>query len=159
MSRVKFDVEKQELVVRSNESDSESDEDKLRIKMRGENFLLTRNGADALSKFPLIVDDATGQVLVQTPNGEISLGVMPDTIIEKAEASENIDNVSGVELEVGDASTGSSLEFKMFGTKSEKLLGMFTLQIPSIVIYNAQTGEFVRDEKTFVTKLLDLFSF
>ncbi len=165
LSRIKFDIEKQELIVRSddsvfdtNESEDESDENKLRIRLDGNNFLLTRNGANALSKFPLVVDDATGTVFVQTPNGEIRLGVMPDTIIEKAEASDDVDSVSDVALEV-DGADSASLEFKMAGTKSQKLLGVFTLQIPSTVVYDAKTGEFLRNDKTFATKLLDLFSF
>lgn len=170
LSRIKFDSEKQELIVKTNtsvfesaNSGDESGENELRIKLDGDNFLLTRNGVNASSRFPLVVDDATGTVSVQTPNGEIRLGVMPDTIIEKAQALDNVDSVSSVALEAGDVSSNTSdrtaLEFKMTGAKSEKLLGVFALQIPSVVTFDAQTGNFLRNEQTFVTKLLDLFSF
>lgn len=166
LSRVRFDVEKQELVVKSESDDAsedESAENKLRIRLDGNNFLLTRQGVDALSKFPLTVDDASGAIFVQTPVGEVRLGVMPDTIVEKAKASDDIDDVSGVELESNNASVNTSdaapLEFKLAGTKSAKLLGLFNLQIPSTVVYDAQTGSFLRSERAFVTRVLDLFSF
>lgn len=162
LSRVKFDVEKQELLVRTSESSGSADFDQaaLKIKLAGENFTLTRKGVDATSKFPLVVDDVTGRIFVQTPAGEITLNVMPDTILEKAQASEDIDTITDIELTAAnDANASDQLEFTLTGTKSQKLLGIFELQVPSVVVYDAQTGEFIKSEQSFITKVLDLFSF
>lgn len=166
LSRVRFDVEKQELLVKTKESsgsDGSNSSSDLRIRLLGNDFVLTRSGINALSKFPLVVDDATGEIVVQTPVGEVKLGAMPDSIVEKAKASSGVDDVLDLELQTTSESTSSSsssLEFKLTGTKTEKLLGLFNLQIPTTLIYDANTGGFIRSEEpTFVTKILDLFSF
>ena len=168
LTRVIFDVDKQELVVKSDEMDDdtaesggdEGNENRLRIRLVGDNFILTRQGVDALSRFPMVVDDETGQILVLTPAGEVNLGVMPDSIVEKAESTDDIDEVESLELASESTSSESApLEFKLFGTKSERLLGLFNLQIPSTLIYDAETGDFLRSDQPFITKVLDLFSF
>ena len=79
---------------------------------------------------------------------------MPDAIVEKAQSSDDIDEVETLELETED-----NLEYKLTGTKSGDLLGIFAIQIPSTLVYDADTGEFLRmEDQTILTKLLNFLS-
>ncbi len=126
----------------------------MRVRLSENNFIISKNGADVLSRFPLTVDDETGDIYVQTPKGEVLLGIMPDAIVEKAQSSDDIDEVETLELETED-----NLEYKLTGTKSGDLLGIFAIQIPSTLVYDADTGEFLRmEDQTILTKLLNFLS-
>ncbi len=152
LQRVKFNVGKNELIVRAG------DESRVRIRTSQNDFVISREGINATSKFPISVDDATGNVFVKTPAGDVQLKAMPDTIVQKAQASDDLDTVEDVGLNTQTDKT-TNLEYVVTGTKSEKLFGAFTLNIPSSLIYDAQTGGFVRNDQGFVTRILDLFSF
>lgn len=164
-SRVRFNVEKNELEIKSEDEslaedtapeseDEPESESSLKIKAVGNNFVLTRNGTFVNSHFPMVVDTTTGQVSVSTPNGLVELKAMPDTIVQKALA--NVPTVSDVSI---DTNTTTPVIYKVSGQKSEKLLGVFTLSIPSSVVYDATTGDFIKSEQSFITRILDLFSF
>lgn len=152
LQRVRLNVDKNELIVRAG------DESRIRIRTSQNNFVVSREGINAVSKFPISVDDATGEVFVKTPAGDVLLKAMPDTIVQKAQASDDLDSVESVGFGT-QADVSLNLEYVVTGTKSEKLFGMFTLNIPSSLIYDAQTGEFVRNDQGVVTRVLDLFSF
>ena len=152
LQRVKFNVDKNELIVRTG------DESRVRIRTNKDNFVISREGINAISKFPISVDDATGEVFVKTPAGDIQLKAMPDTIVQKAQASDDLDDVKSLSLNT-QSDEALNLEYVVTGTKSEKLLGVFALNIPSSLVYDTQTGGFVRNEQGFVTRILDLVSF
>ncbi|MEK7595397.1 MAG: hypothetical protein AAB443_02305 [Patescibacteria group bacterium] len=159
LSRVRFNVKKNELIVRTGDDDNEaSSESRLRIRLNQNNFVVSRQGVDALSKFPMSVDDATGKIFVKTPSGDVELKAMPDSVVQRAQASDDLDSVGGVSLD-SQINQPKNLEYVVTGTKSEKLLGLFTLNIPSSLVYDASTGTFVRNDQGFVSRILDLFSF
>lgn len=156
-SKVKFDVDNQELKIETEGTQPgglASAESQLKIRTSGNNFRLTRAGADATSQFPMIVDTVTGQVSVSTPNGTILLGAMPDTIVEKARPI--VSTVNNVSL---DSSSTNVLTYTVLGQKSGRFLGVFNLQIPKTVVFDATTGEHVATEETFINRVLELFSF
>lgn len=152
LQRVRLNIDKNELIVRAG------DESRVRIRTSQNNFVISREGINAISKFPISVDDATGEIFVKTPAGDVQLKAMPDTIVQKAQASDGLDVVESVGFAT-QPNEVSNLEYVVTGTKAEKLLGVFALNIPSSLIYDAQTGGFVRNDQGFVTRILDLFSF
>lgn len=152
LQRVVLNEEKHELIVRAG------DESRIRIRTLRDNFVISRDGINALSKFPISIDDATGLIYIQTPAGDIQLNSMPDTIVAKARASDDLDVVNGVSLDTETDET-TNVEYVVTGTKSEKLLGLFTLKIPSRLSFDAKTGNFLTNDQGFVTRIVDLFSF
>ena len=169
-SKVKFDAEKQELEIETEDNEIDDDdanelnetentESKLKIKVVGDSFEISRKGINAQSKFPLVVDETTGAIFVKTPNGEVKLGAMPDTIVEKAKTSSNLDTVDSVELDDSVDETDDTIEFTLTGTKSQNLFGVFEMQIPTTVTYDANTGEFIKSDQTLTNRIIDLFSF
>lgn len=127
---------------------------KLKVRVQNTETLIKREGLTGLNNFPLYIDETDGSVYVDTPKGEVKLGVMPQAIIEKAEENDDIDSVEEIEIESDDTT-----EYSLKVTKVEKLFGVFALEIPSTVYFDAQNGEQVRKEQTFINKVIDFLSF
>lgn len=139
------------------ESETEdSSGNKLKIRVQDTKALIKREGVTGLDNFPLYIDETDGSVYVQTPNGEVRLGMMPQSIVEKAESLEDVDSVIDVELE---SESDDKVEFKLKTKKAKKLFGVFEVDIPNTVYFDAQDGEQLRSEQTFITKVLDFLSF
>ena len=153
---VEVDSGNKEIKVRTNGNDSENS--KLHISVDGTNFKLVRDGVTAESSFPLTIDDESGQVLVQTPIGDIDLKTMPDTIVSKAVSIDGMSEVVSVSIDDEKLET-SNLQYVLTGFKSENFLGMFRVKFPTSLVYDVQTGELVSSEQTFTTKAIDLLSF
>ncbi len=153
-SKVKFDAKNETLIIKTSGAPGNDSSSYLRIKTSGENFILTRSGRQAVSNFPMTVDEATGRVLVRTAAGNIELRILPDTIIQSAQNKGGLDIVQGAEL-----SDDKGLKYVISGTKTEKFFGVFTVEIPAVLTYDAQTGSYVRSDQPFFSKVLDLFSF
>jgi hypothetical protein len=151
-SKVKYDAEDGVLKIKT--ADNESGKNEFTVRARGENFEIERAGVGVLTNFPMTVDEATGQVLVQTPAGEVALKALPDTIVEKAKMDSGLDEVEDVKL-----NADNGVKYVVSGAKSEKLLGVFNLRIPTQLAFDATTGDFVASEQSFVNRVLDLFSF
>lgn len=139
------------------ESETEnSSGNKLKIRVQDTEALIKREGVTGLDNFPLYLDENDGSVYVETPNGQVKLGVMPQSIIEKAEDLDTVDSVEDVELE---SETEDKLEFKLKTKSAEKLFGIFNVEIPATLYFDAQNGEQLRSEQTFMNKVLSFFSF
>ncbi len=145
------------------ETESEdSDGNKLKVRVENSKVLIKSEGTKGLTNFPLFLDEADGNVYVQTPKGEVMLGVMPQTILDKIALSDDVATVSEIEIESeenDDSSEDMKLEYKVNAKKSEKLFGVINLELPSVAYYDTQTGDLLRTDKTIITKILDFFSF
>ncbi len=158
-SRVKYDVESRTLEIRSRgtyKGDEEAEEtyDKVIIRAVGDDFVLTRKGAGVKVNYPLTVDNETGDISVKTPIGEVTLKAMPDTIVQTVRDRNGLDVVESVDL-VSD----NGLQYVVSGKRQEKLLGLFDVEIPLEVKFDAATGTFRSVEQGFWSKALDLLSF
>lgn len=143
------------------ESETEdSTGNKLKIRLENNKVLIKSEGVTGLNNFPLIKDAADGSIYVRTPNGDIKLGVMPQAIIEKAQNSDGIDVIEEVEIEdAEDSEEDDDLEFRLETKKSQKLFGVFKLEIPSTFFYDAQSGEYLRSYQPIISQILDFLSF
>ncbi len=141
---------------------------KLKVRMENNKVLIKSEGVGGLDNFPLFLNEADGNVYVQTPQGDVMLGVMPQAILDKATASDDIDSVEEIEIESepeddsneeSNEEDAAKLEFRLKTNKTQKLFGVVELEIPSTVYYDTQTGELLRSEQSFLNKILDMLSF
>jgi len=165
-SKVKYDLWEQEIEVEledetENEAENElgeengtqaQTENRLRIRVRNNKFELVQGANAVLTSFPITIDPATGQVFVTTPNGDVELKEMPDAVVQKALA--NLDTAESVDLD-----SFKKLEYKIKGSRSKKLLGLFPITIPVTAYYDAQTGQLVEEQVSLLNKLLGIISF
>lgn len=149
---MKYDARNQRLVIESESGESES---RLVIAVDGETFTITQAGYRAAADFPMTVDEATGDITIQTSVGPIALTALPGTIVQSAIGAGEISVISGTEIEELD----NKIVYTLTGTKFERLLGIFTVEIPVKVEYDGQTGQFIDSSAPFFSGILDLFSF
>lgn len=146
--KIRYRVDGKEFVIKDEKGD-------IKVGLEDEDFRIARNGKLVISSFPMQVDGINGDITIVTPNGNVVLTAMPDVIVDKATEDGNIDILGKVELKERD-----QLEYEVQGIDYQKLLGIFTVEIPVKLEYNAQTGEIVgRDSGGFFNILLNIFSF
>lgn len=149
---MKYDAQNQRLIIESEQGDAES---RLVIAVDGDNFTITQAGYRAAADFPMTVDEATGAITIQTSAGPIALKALPGTIVQSALNSGEINVISGTDIEESD----HKIVYTLTGTKFEKLLGIFTVEIPVEVEYDGQSGQFMDSSTSFFSGILDIFSF
>ena len=159
-TKVKYDLFEQEIEVDLEDEDEVEEStgsqaqalNTLKIKVKNNKFELRQGGTKVLTNFPITIDPVTGQLFVTTPNGLVELKEMPDVIVQKATA--NLDTTQSVDLD-----SIKKLEYKLVGTRSEKLFGLFPITIPVTAYYDAQTGNLVEEQVSFLNKILGIISF
>ncbi|OGC76135.1 hypothetical protein A2619_02135 [candidate division WWE3 bacterium RIFOXYD1_FULL_39_9] len=151
-SKIEYDPNDEKLLISTEGQDGESDfAGKLSIKASGNTFRITRSGIGVESLFPMTVDPDTGQIFVNTPAGDVELKAMPDTVVEKAQLS----SVDTVNLEDVDG----EVKYVLSGERSERLFGVFKMQIPMELTFDPSTGELLDTTQSIFIKVLDIFSF
>jgi len=169
-SKVEYDSENKELKVKvknkvksetETETENMEEDSELKIKVGGDGFKLTQGEYNALLNYPISVNEETGEVYVTTGNGsQIILEEMPESIVNRARLADSVKSVDKVELNLVNKDTAdSSLEYTVKGTKSQKLLGVFSVNIPISLKYSAQNGDLLDSSQTTLNKILDLLSF
>jgi len=165
--RLKYNPEDGSLVVTrkvEKEGEVEGKEEEVEIESRGDGFELKSKGSLAHINFPILIDEVTGDIYVDTPSGQVLLKTMPDSILEKVNVNRELFTVDSMEIDVlgaGDENGAvSKLEYKVRGTKIEKLLGLFRVSVAEQINLDAQTGEVISStSSSLASKLLDFFSF
>lgn len=95
--------------------------------------------------------DAEADIKVE---GNVVLKSMPDVIVDKALNADDLEDITSVDLD-----NESGLEYVVKGNRAERLLGFLTIKLPTTLIYDAQTGDLLRINQDFLSKLLKLLSF
>ncbi len=149
--KVKYNAGSKEFVI---EFDGE-DDGEVKIKSDGEFFRISKEGSVAFTSFPMQINEATGDITITTSNGDVVLKAMPDNIMEKATENGDMEIVEKIELD-----EDGELEYRIQGIDFQKLLGIFTVEIPVEMTYNAQTGDLLdKSSGGFFSTILNFFSF
>src|SRR3989304_8513084 len=96
----------------------------------------------------------TGQVFVDTGFGKVELATLPDEAVNALKEA-GVDNVYQLELEDDEG----ELKYIIKGTKKEKLLGLFNVEIPADAVVLVENSSISEIKESFFAKLLDLLSF
>lgn len=138
-----------------NETETE-DEIEIDFDQDSEEVEITRNGKSARVTLPVSVNDDTGGVVLSTSQGDVVLAQLPDMVVEQA--MEDHENTRFKKIRIREQDD-KKLVYELTAEKAEKLLGLFAVQVPSLVEYDAQTGELVNSSQTFMQQVLDILSF
>ena len=149
--KVKFNIEKKEFSIKSeNKEDGD-----VKIKMDGNDFEIVKSGIVAITDVPMKIDSSTGKIKVTTAKGDVVLKYMPDVIVKKIKEKGSMDLVNKVELQ-----DDNQLKYRVQGVDFQKLLGIFTVDIPMSLTYDSQTGSLLSESTDgFFSKILNIFSF
>ncbi len=111
-------------------------ENEVEIDVQGDNFTIKTNKQTAVTKFPIFLDETSGQLFVSTSNGPKAIRVLPEQAAEIA-------TVSGVQSLTGKidiSQSGDKAVFKVAGIKSGRLFGLVPLNTEVQTEVDTQTG-------------------
>lgn len=138
-------------------------EDGERVKSVEGELEIEHEGDRVRTTLPVTVDVETRKLRVKIETGEEveveRIGDVTDKLRGRGlidDLSESQTGTSESELRRND--TGE-LVYDLAGTKKEKLFGLLSVELAKQIEVSAQTGDVVKIDQTFVSRLLDLFSF
>lgn len=180
------EVEEEVELEEDEEFELETDEVKIKIKSRNGNFVLREGEVEALTKFPLSIDLATNELIVTTPAGTRRVAVLPQQAIDNmirvghvtvifpapspepsafpsASASPEVSPSASPEAvalsSVEIVEDGGQIVYRIRGARSERFLGVLTINIPRTLEVSAETGDLLSSQQSLIDRFLDLLSF
>lgn len=129
----------------------------------GNRLRIRRGFFEAETRFPLSINPTTNTLTVTTPAGEKDVAVLPDQavanllrlrFIDRVASGSAEENPTGIKLGL----LGNSPVFQVLGVDEQKLLGFIPVFINKTSFVSAESGEVLKTDQTFLSRLLDLFS-
>lgn len=164
------ELEDDELDEVENEIEDGLEEDGIRIATGSGKPVFTKNNIAALTDFPLSVDVGTNQLIVTTPAGQKVVTILPDQavanllltkVINRVEQSTDASLVNElgtldgiVKLEI----RNNEVVYKVKGTKTHKIFGMFPVNTATTAFVSAETGQSVAQEQSVLSNIIDVLS-
>lgn len=152
---VKVETEQGEEEI-ENEVENESVEvAETEVQAENDSLVLKKGGVSARTTIPVTIDREAGTLSVTTPSGNQILRILPDQALNKITNEGLLDptNETNLEFENG------ALVYKITGTKSERLLGLFPVDLEKTVSLSADTNEIANITEDLTTRILDAISF
>lgn len=149
-------------------------EDRIKIATAGgDQFVIQRGTAGAVTEFPLSVDLATNTLLVNTPAGQKAVTILPDQAVQNMLAANVVSRIGAgsvvEQIRTGALSSIANLirlgersgipVYEINGVSDQRLLGFIPVSIPKTVTVSAETGAVVSTQVPPILQLLDLLSF
>lgn len=133
-------------------------ENEIELKAEDGRFEFKAKGVAAQSNFPLTLNNATGELSVQTPQGTKIIRLLPNQVAEIALRAGVQNKIEAIEVSENEQEKDESgLVFKVQGTKSGKFLGLIPISAPVETQIGAQTGNIVSVNEPGWFKLISNF--
>lgn len=146
----------------------------IKVETAGDNeFLVSRNTTGALTNFPISLDLATNALIINTPAGQKTVAILPDTAVQNLLAANIIDQLGNQALQ-NEVSNNTLPKidrlitlgeqngipvYEINGFDNQRLLGLIPVIVEKDVTVSAETGEVVATQESLVNRVLDLVSF
>lgn len=155
-----------------DELEQELEDEDIRISSEDGKMEIEHNAVRTRMNFPLSMDSVTRELIVTTPEGERTLAVLPDEVLNTLIAKNIMTPIaSGSGLPMGasvSAEIAHSVELKMVkgnlvyeveGKKKEKFFGILPVSLPRTVTVSALSGEVLSQTESLFSKILGILSF
>ena len=130
-------------------------ENSVTLRIRGDSFIVTHEGVEATTLFPLTIDPVTNTLIVNTPGGPINIATLPGTAVENMLATGKVDEIEETEIMEGE----NEVVFRIRGVNNLRLLGIFPVTIPVESLIDVSTGQIIEvQEPTLVRIFRFLFA-
>lgn len=149
------------------------EKNQIRVRpMSGDRMIIQRGRSTAVTHFPLSVDLATNELIVNTPAGEKRVAVLPDQAVQNMLAANVIDRIGGQTVAeqvarelatsvtdvVALAERNGVPVYEVAGFSDQRLLGFIPVSIHKTAVVAAESGELLSTEQSLLNRLLDVFS-
>lgn len=141
-------------------------EERLKVKTKDGRVTLSHGVFSFSTDLPILIDQETGVLSVETPNGVKEVTVLPETAIDNLLNGNVIDSIlssstatqSGQEVGFEETEDGK-LAYVIDGATRERLLGLFDVYIPKTVTVSSEDGGVIDVAVSPLNRILDLLSF
>ena len=107
------------------------------------------------SNFPLIVNEETGNIVVETPLKLVELNTTPEAIAQKAVQARIMARVNSVKIESSD---NENVNVVLNGSREISILGLVNFELPATAVFNAETGTLKNSSLDVVSRITGVFS-
>ena len=105
------------------------------------------------TNFPLEVSSQTGNLVITTGSGDKELMTSPDSVARLAE-SKGISIISEISI----MEENGEFKYLLNGVKKGKFLAIFEVYLPTIMVFNADTGLLEKTEQSSLVRIADFLS-
>lgn len=128
------------------------------IKTEDGRLKVESEGEDAVSNFPLSVDQSTGQLQVTTPNGVRTIRILPKQAAQVAQTAGVQNLIQNMQLDQNsNQNSQDKMVFKVQGVKTGSLFGLIPISMPVESEIGAETGDIVNVNQPLILTLLGRF--
>ncbi|MCL5784070.1 MAG: hypothetical protein M1142_01790 [Patescibacteria group bacterium] len=140
--------------------ESQGKREDVEIGTEGNDFKLQSQGQTALSNFPLYINQATGQLYVNTPQGAKMIRVLPPQAAAIATTAGVVNKIEGMEItntSLPEATNEATVTVS--GLKVGKMFGLIPVSVPVQTVIGANSGLVFQNIEPFWLKVLSPFIF
>jgi len=132
--------------------------DKVHIELSPEKtqFEIRNNGVTASIDLPLSVNPSLKKLVVSTADGDKTVELMPDEIINNLKRDKQIEENSKVQINL--QVENGQLVYHIEAVKHKKLIGIIPVDLTKNISVLDSTGTILSEQETILTKILSLFS-
>lgn len=155
--------------------EDKSGKGEVELKAIGDNLFILKSKSQARTKLPISVNTETSELTVTTPKGTKVLTILPDKAIEgmikagiidqselsttqQLESFSSTEEQKGVSVELTTSENGR-LVYKVNGTQTKRVFGIFPVKFEKTAEVSAETGEVMQPKESTLNKILNLLSF
>lgn len=139
-------------------------EDGVKVESVDGELEIEHEGDRVRTDLPVVIDVDTKRIKVKSPETgqetEVEgVGTVTDDLRERGIIDDLSETKTGTPQSELKKNEAGELVYDLTGTKKEKLFGLLSVELAKQIEVSAQTGDVVKVNQTFVSRLLDLFSF
>ena len=131
------------------------DAKKISISLKDGNFIISQEGASAITGYAIDIDPEKNRLTLDTPTGEKYLSILPFDALESALRAKAITKANNEDFKIAEES--GNLSYAISGEKSVNLFNVYNLNMPIEAKVSASTGEILSTNEPVWLKLLSFF--
>lgn len=136
-------------------------------------IVIQRSSTGAVSEFPISIDLATNQLIINTPSGQKNVAILPDQAVQNLILANVINRLGGAttvnSIRTGEITTLEQIitlgeregipVYEINGISDQTLLGFIPVIIEKTVGVSAETGRVLSTQTSLADRFLDAVSF
>lgn len=139
-------------------------EDGVKVGSVDDELEIEHEGERVRTDLPVVIDVKTKKIKVKMPENEEEIevegvGTVTDNLRGRGLIDDLSESKTGTPQSELKKNEAGELVYDLVGTKKEKLFGLLSVELAKQIEVSAQTGDVVKVDQTFISRLLDLFSF
>jgi len=118
------------------------------------NFVFKQGEISASTSYPVKIDSANARVSLQTPSGELNLGILPKDAVDDLVRAKVISKINGQQKIILGEQVNGQLAYNIPGIKTINLFNVTNLDVDVVGNVSATTGEILSVDQPVWLRIL-----